>query len=64
MGEEEFYNEEFLDIIMANDWSELEEDNQPRFFDVTVQPLDYMTIIPIGFIPHIGRIEIVIKKDF
>ena len=61
--EEQYWNDEFGNIVTCNDWSELEEQNRPVFMDVTIQPLNSMTIIPIGYIPLLGSIELIIKKD-
>tara|TARA_R100001510_G_C7653778_1_gene212203 strand:+ start:820 stop:1020 length:201 start_codon:yes stop_codon:yes gene_type:complete len=61
--EEQYWNDEFINIVACNDWSELEEANRPVFMDVTIQPLNDMTIIPIGYIPLLGSIELIIKKD-
>jgi len=55
--------EEFFEIIASNDWSDLEPENRPDFIKMDVQPIDELTIIPIGYIPYFGSIEIVIKKD-
>tara|TARA_B100000424_G_scaffold131307_1_gene99571 strand:- start:574 stop:774 length:201 start_codon:yes stop_codon:yes gene_type:complete len=61
--EEQYWNDEFINIVACNDWSELDEQNRPVFMDVTIQPLHDMTIIPIGYIPYVGNIELIIKKD-
>lgn len=55
--------EKFYEIIASNDWSDLEPQNRPEFVEMNVQPIDELTIIPIGYIPYFGSIEIVIKKD-
>jgi len=62
---DEEFNQLFIDLIAANDWSELKPENQPKFYDINIQPVSDMTIIPIGYIPNIGTIELVIKlKDY
>tara|TARA_R100000458_G_scaffold59195_1_gene69049 strand:+ start:1437 stop:1640 length:204 start_codon:yes stop_codon:yes gene_type:complete len=54
----------FMDMIASNDWSELETENQPVFFDVHSQfiPLN-MTILNLGYIPSFGFIDIVFRKE-
>lgn len=57
-------NDMFMDMIASNDWSELETENQPIFFDVHSQfiPLN-MTILNLGYIPSFGFIDIVLRKE-
>ena len=62
---DEEFNQLFIDLIAANDWSELSPENQPKFYDINIQSVPDMTIIPIGYIPNIGTIELIIKtKDY
>ena len=62
---DEEFNQLFIDLIADNDRSELSPENQPKFYDINIQSVPDMTIIPIGYIPNIGTIELIIKmKDY
>ena len=53
-----------MDMVASNDWSDLEEDNRPIFFDVSSQFLPVnMTVINLAYVPSFGYIDIVFRKE-
>ena len=57
-------NDVFMDMVAGNDWSELEVENQPLFFDVSSQLLPVnMTVINLAYIPSFGYVDIVFRRE-